>query len=435
MLGRIPQSRLYQPGPQRAEHLSRRRTSSRGSGINFTSQDPDKRAAPRGPAPAGLPGHGQLALHRPLHEHQGRHHAGLRHDLGRQRQRPAPDAGRSSCIPGSNYMLSATGILNPTTSLELSVGPRRTTRSNYQLQNPNLFRVGGGTRPGCRCSSRTPCRRTTSPDFRFRGGRTRQRRPVPDRPRPVHEREHDLRRAREPDEDLGHRTPPSSASTSRTASSRRASSRASTARSTSSTTRTTRSTPATATRTPPPASSTPTRRPTSTRCRSGATRTSSGTPRTTGRPTSRLTLDYGVRFYYMTPQWDTTLQASNFLPDQFDSSQAATLFRPVCIGAYPCSGANRRGMDPALVSSGVAPTLGQHRRATASSAASCPARTASTAPSRPARASTTSCRTATPSRSRPAFGFAYDITGKGETIVRGGAGIFYDRPQGNRSST
>ena len=30
--------------------------------------------------------------------------------------------------PGSNYMLSATGILNTTTSLEVSCGPRRTTR-------------------------------------------------------------------------------------------------------------------------------------------------------------------------------------------------------------------------------------------------------------------------------------------------------------------
>ena len=36
------------------------------------------------------------------------------------------------------------------------------------------------------------------------------------------------------------------------------------------------------------------------------------------KPTGRFTLDYGVRFYYLTPQWDTTLQASNFLPDQFD---------------------------------------------------------------------------------------------------------------------
>ena len=53
---------------------------------------------------------------------------------------------------------------------------------------------------------------------------------------------------------------------------------------------------------------------------------------------SRLTLDYGVRFYYLTPQWDTTLQASNFLPDQFNAGAAAKLFTPVCIGAYPCSG-------------------------------------------------------------------------------------------------
>ena len=58
----------------------------------------------------------------------------------------------------------------------------------------------------------------------------------------------------------------------------------------------------------------------------------------------------------MTPQWDTTLQASNFLPDEFDPAAAARLYVPVCIGAYPCSGSNRRGMDPRLVSQGVAPT-------------------------------------------------------------------------------
>ena len=31
----------------------------------------------------------------------------------------------------------------------------------------------------------------------------------------------------------------------------------------------------------------------------------------------------------------------------------------------------------------------------------------------------------------PRLGVVYDLTGKGETIVRGGWGIFYDRPQGN----
>ena len=31
----------------------------------------------------------------------------------------------------------------------------------------------------------------------------------------------------------------------------------------------------------------------------------------------------------------------------------------------------------------------------------------------------------------PRFGVVYDLSGKGTTIVRGGVGIFYDRPQGN----
>ena len=67
-------------------------------------------------------------------------------------------------------------------------------------------------------------------------------------------------------------------------------------------------------------------------------------------------LDYGVRFYQLSPQWDHTEQASNFLPDEFNAANAAKLFRPVCLSAYPCDGANRRGMDPRLVAAGVAPT-------------------------------------------------------------------------------
>ena len=53
----------------------------------------------------------------------------------------------------------------------------------------------------------------------------------------------------------------------------------------------------------------------------------SSTRRTTGRR-NRLTLDYGVRFYVLTPQWDTTHQVSNFLPDQFNQAAAAGLFQP-----------------------------------------------------------------------------------------------------------
>src|SRR4029453_9173057 len=34
-------------------------------------------------------------------------------------------------------------------------------------------------------------------------------------------------------------------------------------------------------------------------------------------------------------------------------------------------------------------------------------------------------------RVSPRVGGVYDLTGKGETILRGGFGIFYERPQGN----
>ena len=148
------------------------------------------------------------------------------------------------------------------------------------------------------------------------------------------------------------------------------------------------------------------------------------------KPNDRLTLDYGMRFYFETPQWDTTLQASNFLPDKFDQNNAAKLYTPVCVGGAPGAGCVRRGMDP---------TADRHDGAdawpipstSASSAGSRPTPIASTAASRRARGSPTSSRTATPSGSSPRFGAVYDLTGKGETILRGGFGIFYDRPQGN----
>ncbi|HEU0109043.1 MAG TPA: TonB-dependent receptor, partial [Vicinamibacteria bacterium] len=149
------------------------------------------------------------------------------------------------------------------------------------------------------------------------------------------------------------------------------------------------------------------------------------------KASKKLTLDYGVRFYYWTPQWDTTLQASTFLPDKFDSAQAARLFRPVCIGAYPCSGTSRRGMDPRLVTAGVAPTLantvedrfvgrlvpGSNRFNGAFQAG---------------QGVTDTLQDGNKLRVSPRLGFTYDVSGNQSMIVRGGFGIFYDRPQGNQ---
>ena len=153
------------------------------------------------------------------------------------------------------------------------------------------------------------------------------------------------------------------------------------------------------------------------------------------KPSSRLTLDYGVRFYYLTPQWDKSLQASNFLPDKFDPANAASLYTPVCIGTYPCSGAARRGMDPALA--GQTPTLANTvegrfiGRLTPLDADP----TGSTAPSRPVKGSATRCRTAAPSASRPASASSSTSPAAGEPSFAVASGSSTTAPRATWCST
>jgi hypothetical protein len=148
------------------------------------------------------------------------------------------------------------------------------------------------------------------------------------------------------------------------------------------------------------------------------------------KTSSRLTLDYGVRFYWMTPQWDSTLQASNFIPEEFDPAQAARLYVPVCIGAYPCSGSARRGMDPTLAGQGATPTLGNTvdqrfiGRLT-------PGSNRFNGAFQAGQGIDDTLQSGNAFKVSPRFGFAYDVNGNGTMIVRGGAGVFYDRPQGN----
>lgn len=135
------------------------------------------------------------------------------------------------------------------------------------------------------------------------------------------------------------------------------------------------------------------------------------------RATDRLTLDYGVRFYYLTPQWDTSLQASNFLPDSYVRSAAVRLFTPSVVDGV------RVGYDATtntVVNSAfigrVVPGSGDRFQGTFQGG----------------QGIDKTLTDGNKFKVSPRLGFAYDITGKQDLIARGGFGIFYDRPQGNQ---
>ena len=134
----------------------------------------------------------------------------------------------------------------------------------------------------------------------------------------------------------------------------------------------------------------------------------------------RLTLDYGVRFYYLTPQWDVDKGVSNFLPDQYNPANAAVLL--------PTPAHRRRREGRARSHHGPDGRRPLHRPAD-------PGIERGRDPVQrrlPAgQGITDSVQSGNAFKVSPRFGFVYDISGKGMTIVRGGFGILYDRPMGN----
>src|SRR5260370_6691958 len=54
----------------------------------------------------------------------------------------------------------------------------------------------------------------------------------------------------------------------------------------------------------------------------------------------RLTLDYGLRFQWIQPQFDAALQTSTFLPERFDPKKAPRLYLPTTVAG------GRSGADP-----------------------------------------------------------------------------------------
>jgi hypothetical protein len=145
------------------------------------------------------------------------------------------------------------------------------------------------------------------------------------------------------------------------------------------------------------------------------------------KATSRLTLDYGLRFTHQGPQYDQFQQMSNFFPDQWSASAAPTLYTAGCVmTAGKCV---RNALNPltgqiltAPGASNTAAAIGTPVPGTGDplngirQAGDGIAKTGYTWPTLVVG---------------PRFGAAYDLTGTQSIVLRGGGGLFFDRPDGN----
>ncbi len=144
------------------------------------------------------------------------------------------------------------------------------------------------------------------------------------------------------------------------------------------------------------------------------------------RVNRKLTLDFGVRLVHQQPQYDSLGQGVNWLPDKWSLSSAPLYYLAGCATTAPCSGANRQAKDPrtgqllgpntAVAIGTLVPGSGNLINGLVPSGTD------------PVPSSTSYWPALRPA---PRFGASYDVTGKQRIVVRGGAGLYFDRPSGN----
>ena len=140
---------------------------------------------------------------------------------------------------------------------------------------------------------------------------------------------------------------------------------------------------------------------------------------------SKLTLDYGLRFVNQRPQYDQYLQSSNFFPERWSAGAAPALYVPGCAGTSPCSGTNRQARNPvtgALLGPNTSLAIGQ-LVANNGNALNGIVKAGDGIAKGNYEWPTIGYA--------PRFGAAYDLTGSQRFVLRGGAGLFFDRPNGN----
>jgi hypothetical protein len=138
----------------------------------------------------------------------------------------------------------------------------------------------------------------------------------------------------------------------------------------------------------------------------------------TWKVTRNVTLDYGMRFAWYQPQYDTRLQESQFVPQLYDPAKAPRLYQPAIDpkGQRAAYDAATNTYLPSFNIGLEVPGTGDPFNGIC-------------------RAGTCVDKYLFPSlhpQWGPRFGLAWDMSGAGRIVLRTGGGMYYDRIQGNR---